>query len=238
MVFLCDVIIYAVCMLQNILVLFFAKLWGALLRTGEAMSVPVLGTLLGLLLIYILPRADGLCPKDCHWFDTQPQLYRDPGQRRVSLSDTESDLSSTVGLARLNYPRAGGLEVKLYHSEVGVIGLYLKHRYFAHPQCHYCQKEFEALEPIYEWRATDGEIVYLHEGCLLDESEDNKCHYMTLDFIRAMQMKTNCDDLLNSLLAVEDDLTRDCIYSLSDDNCDSDVVDISPDRPSKMPRSH
>ena len=210
--------------------------------SGEAMSVPVLGTILGLCLTYILPRADGLTPKDCHWFDIHPQLYRSPGKANGSDCDSTSDISSTaIGMARLNYPRAGGLEVKLYHSEFGLIGLYLKHRYFAHPQCHYCMKDFEALEPIYEWRTTDGEIIYLHEGCLLDESEDSKCHFMTLDYVRAMQMKTNSDDLLNTLLSVEDDLTRDYVHDWREDDDIMDDVAVrnseSPNRPFKIHKS-
>lgn len=189
--------------------------------TGDAMSPPVLGTLMMLCMAYILPSGDGkqspfiMVSSDN---DNAPSP-KDAVDLDLTLSDSDSDSETVV------------LEEELPHVEMSAWlpgknqGLISISNYMDSPvlklvPCHHCKVKFGPEDIIYSWRCQHVSVIhYLHESCLLVHSEEDCAHSLTLTNVRGLLKECQPEflPLIESLYRVEDDLVRIAVWDIDEE---------------------
>lgn len=150
------------------------------------MSPPVLGSLIALCVGMLLPQREG-------------------GTAFPPRHPSNQDLKDIVS-------------VNLLHGKPGLTGIFLhRHARADHcpidPKCGHegCEHRFRRLEPTYLWRNADNTISCYHEMCVMLRCNKENAEIMTLKYVKEMLNGTDNSILLETLFAVEDDLTRmDC----------------------------
>ena len=158
---------------------------------GEAMSPPVLGTLLGLAIAYIIPAENGWLP-----LDTPESDAKDAKEAETKdFKKKSGPINWADHFAKVDY------------AIVGLSGVCLTPP--GCPDrlpCHFCELKFKEYEVTFEWTCTGGEVIHLHEPCLLAFSHSKKEDRVTLARVRTMTMKTSSMLILSSLFTLEDSL--------------------------------
>ena len=171
------------------------------------MSPPVLGTLLGLCLVYIMPKSgEGVVPRP---------LVPLPCLGTPSNDSTESE-SETLVLDPSPYPTLLSLDARS--------GLFEVHRLVLsklEAPCQQCGLKFDHTDVVYATKCNKNRSVQrFHESCILIWSEQNSRHPETLErveeFIR--QCPPENLEVMESLFKVQDDLVRVNVWEIDDEN--------------------
>ena len=173
---------------------------------GEAMSPPVLGTLLGLCVGMLLPKRDFV-----------PPVPRDLGKPLQGDEFVMLQGEHCVGLTG----------VYIYDHVPGL---------HQHERCAGCSFTFHGDEAAYIWVGKDAQPYHYHEVCMILHCNAEKAEYNTLDQVRALLSSTDNPKLLESLFDLDDDLSRDATWEIDDTSPEESPVEPTleaEDRPSK-----
>lgn len=191
--------------------------------TGEAMSVPVVGTIMGLCIVYILPGSEG------SWMPvplTDFQRAPPPPAGRVGLSLSPGPVAKGRGMELVARAEAEATHKKAHHLEVeedhavrlkvslGLAGIRITPENPEPFHCEYCTGLFKFEDPVYEWKNKKGELVVLHERCILSFSEELEANDSTLRRVQELAENTRSMWCLGSLFNCEDDLVRLNVWPL------------------------
>ena len=124
--------------------LLFLTVLAIFLLAGEAMSPPVVGTLLGLCIALLLPAKEKA---------PEPPLPPIDRLKPATFAMLDHGQPELLGVF-LNDARQLDLP--------------------ANPKCHACQDRFAQREPVYVWQVLDGKDVYYHEMCLVEQVEKTR----------------------------------------------------------------
>lgn len=185
------------------------------------MSPPVLGTLLGLTIAYILPVRDGKPPMPCPWGCIPPTIVvaeTDGTDRTRPIKEEYNTIQTSV---------------RLGSNHKGICGIHLRLPEDCGKQCYQCNGLFSHFQVIYSWRDMAGKLLYFHEECLMDRIGKWGSDREAFDSVQILMSQTDTDELLNSLFNIHDDLTRECAWSIDNPDSDGEVHILQP---SKMRR--
>lgn len=196
---------------------------------GDAMSPPVLGTLLLLCLGYILPAGNNCAPLtwrgDAQVLPTGPWLPGSGsagsglcGQTCATISTNVSASPSHVNLEGVTEGLAGVFILQKETSSAldsGSFGTYvepdLKNTRAAAQmvRCGNCYSQFKQGDCVYQWRSkvAQSPMTLLHERCVLSAVEDSGAQN-ALERVQRLLTGADHEKLLGSLFGLEDDLTR------------------------------
>lgn len=187
--------------------------------TGDAMSPPVLGTLMMLCMACILPSGDGKqSPFTVVSLDDPSP--KDAVDLALTLSDSDSDSETVVVEEELPHVE---MSAWLPGKNEGLISIsnYMDTPVLKHVPCHHCKVKFGPEDIIYSWRCQHVSVIhYLHESCLLVHSEEDCAHALTLNNVRGLLKECQPEflPLIESLYRVEDDLVRIAVWDIDTSN--------------------
>lgn len=160
---------------------------------GEAMSPPVLGTLMGLALGFILPGANGKPPLDA----VPPNAHFD----------------DVIGTRELRL----GTSLRLVEGPYGLCGLHMWTP-VDWQRCKHCSAPFLPGAHVFEWQNLDDSMDLFHKPCVVTKIMNEKSEYETLKQVKRLQASTDNESFLESLFDVEDQLTNADAWEIHDDS--------------------
>ena len=220
------------------------------------MSVPVVGTIMALCIAYILPSTDSSwMPAQLRDFQPSPapppeaplrlslspRAVPDPGARDRLLPEAEGEKRDSGHLLEVQEDHAVRLKVSM-----GLAGIRITPEDPEPFYCHYCTGIFKHWDPVFEWKSVTGELLLLHERCILSFSEEMEANSVTLCRVQELADNTRSMGCLHSLFACEDDLVRLNVWPLDEPTPSSEpkspdgsesAPEPEPERPCKARRT-
>lgn len=212
--------------------------------TGDAMSPPVLGTIMALCMLYILPATNEagsaplLSPHQVvshtvtHTVECSAAASSDSD---LELSDSSAD-TDTVVVEPHSGPMAARLPDDIKNGGLFGVNVKLPSRFSDH--CDHCKEKFQDDDVIYMWRCRHASVILcFHEHCVLLYSEEHDAHHWTLVKVKELLQECGPRDeaLFESLFRVEADLTSMAVWNIDDPSEDSGLEGWT-EKPAKLRR--